>query len=246
MENKMNNVTTISEWRSSTYNEIVNMAHKLDHKVKKQEVLEIVQQFMLYMEENRLNHIADSDLARLYSYFRCTPLKKEQTPAHWVGKAVAVLKKNISIDSLNYLYSDGETLWGTDGHQLHWIRAGRQFPEGFYDPKTLDPLECPYQYPACRNFIEGWNIDYEKIYHKHFKNLEIVEMTLEGKKEQVVKITEPFETYVSLKRVRDAYNGDQAMFWHFSTKDNGLEPIFLQSEDNSRNAVIMPINKPEN
>ena len=139
---KDNNVVTLNDWRPTTYQEIVNMAHKLDHKVTKQEAFEAVRRFMIFMQENRLNDIADSALARLYSYFRHTPLKKFQTPVHWVGQAAYAERDMCVANSMRFIWSDGETLWAMDGRRMHWIRAPRSYPEGFYDPKTLDPVEC--------------------------------------------------------------------------------------------------------
>jgi hypothetical protein len=234
----MENVARMEDWKGTTYQKIINISHGLRKKPSKDEAFEIIRSFMNLKEENRLNEIREKDLAKLYSFFRHEPLKKNKTLAHWVGQACAPKKEYGRHPALTLIYSDGDTLWGCSGFVLHWIRASKAFPKGFYDPKTLDPVTCESLFPDCRRLLERYNTTTSGSYQIKYKALKIEAHEVDNKETQIVVFEEPFKAYFNLKYVCNVYNGEEAMLWTF-TKER--EPLFLTSLDYTRNAVIMPL-----
>jgi hypothetical protein len=87
-------------------------------------------------------------LEALYKHFAPSKPKNVKEPWQWVAKAVA---KNDVRGMLCWLYSDGERLIGCDGHRLHIIPT--DLPNGYYDPKTCDPVSFDMQYPDIDRVI---------------------------------------------------------------------------------------------
>ena len=85
------------------------------------------------------------------------------------------------------------------------------------------------------------------MYPIDYKSLEIVEIIDDkDKTHNRILIREPFEVYTNLKDVRDAYNGESTMFWHFAKEgcvNPAAQPLYLVSLDCSRHAVVMPYAK---
>lgn len=96
------------------------------------------------IDENILEH----NLSGLYAFFLPPTPAKPKTDQQWVSKAVP--KKDIR-HYLNYLYSDGSRLIGTDGHRLH-VMHGTDLGKGFYNTELVK-LDVDATYPDIDRII---------------------------------------------------------------------------------------------
>lgn len=98
----------------------------------------------------------DVAIATLYAHFlptvkREASLAKPSKAPQWVQLAVGV--KDVR-PYLHYLYSDGSTLWGTDGHRLHLMR-NLNWPQGHYDRAGVNLADGSVdgRFPDCERII---------------------------------------------------------------------------------------------
>lgn len=91
--------------------------------------------------------IAPDAAAKLYAFFMPAPSKKPKNVFDWVWLAVAVRDVRCY---LNYAYSDGEFLHGTDGWRVH--RAPTDLAQGFYDAAG-NHIESHWRYPDISRVI---------------------------------------------------------------------------------------------
>jgi len=92
--------------------------------------------------------LLETEKESLYKYFSPALPKTAKEPWKWVAKAVPT---NDVRYYLNYLYSDGGRLIGTDGHRMHFIET--DLKAGFYNPKTLDPITVDGRFPDIERVI---------------------------------------------------------------------------------------------
>lgn len=118
-------------------------------KLNKAQAFEIVSELLHGLETDGPVPVSVSDLKALFLHFSPPVPAKPKTAEQWVAKAVGV--KDIR-PYLNYLYSDGETLFACDGHRAHWCKT--DLAAGFYDPKTLAPVTgLDYKFPDMKRVI---------------------------------------------------------------------------------------------
>ncbi len=96
-----------------------------------------------------------TELEGLYKYFMSPVPSKPKTMPQWVSKATP--KNDVRL-YLNYLYSDGTTLYGCDGHRIHWAPDTR--PEGYYCPKSFHAIEHQGTYPDVERIIKQKRPDF--------------------------------------------------------------------------------------
>lgn len=90
------------------------------------------------------------ELARFYRAYSPAHPAKPKIPEQWVWKAVA---KNDVRNYLNYAYSDGRRLIGTDGHRMHVWHTTLYSP-GFYDKNMVRIHEPEFaRYPEIDRVI---------------------------------------------------------------------------------------------
>lgn len=97
------------------------------------------------------NRLDTAEAVALYAYFLPPVPAKPKTPEQWVAKAVA--KKDVRF-YLEFLYSDGKRLMGTDGYRLHICPT--EIPAGFYD-RALNRCEVEARYPNVDQVIPKWD-----------------------------------------------------------------------------------------
>ena len=86
----------------------------------------------------------------LLKYFLPARPAVSKTPEQWCAKVVA--GKSDPRYYLQYLYSDGSRLAGTDGYKLHITAT--DWPEGFYCPKTLAKVDVDAKYPDIDRLLQ--------------------------------------------------------------------------------------------
>lgn len=96
----------------------------------KSEAFEIVRDALLAGDT-----VTSNQLQALLLYFAPPVPARPKTAEQWVARAVGT--RDIR-PWVNYLQSDGQYLYGTDGHRMH--RCPTDLPVGAYCPKTLLPV----------------------------------------------------------------------------------------------------------
>jgi len=102
------------------------------------------------------NQLSENDLDKLINYFAPPMPKIAKNVEQWVAK------KEVR-EYLNYLYVKDYIIYGCDGPRIHWGKTA--FKDGYYDPKTLLPIDFNGTYPDI-NCIINDNLD-----HCHSQNL---------------------------------------------------------------------------
>jgi len=113
----------------SRLNDIVKQAANLPKKPSKKEIFEKVVDLI---ESEHIKGLGPLDFAELYAYFMPATPATPKKPIDWVAKAVP--RDDVRMH-LNWIYSDGTCLYGTDGHRLHAHPLPRKhsYKKGFYD-----------------------------------------------------------------------------------------------------------------
>lgn len=115
--------------------------HLQDARVTKRKAFNHLQDLL------RLGDITPNAAAQLYAFFLPTPSRKPKSLFDWVWLAVG--RKDVRY-YLNYAYSDGEFLYGTDGHRMH--RAPTDLAAGFYDAAG-NQVEVDAKYPDISRVV---------------------------------------------------------------------------------------------
>lgn len=98
---------------------------------------------------------SDLDLDRLYLYFAPAAPRNNLSVEQWIAKAVP---KNDIRHYLNFIHVKDGVMYGTDGHRLHWGVTDKA--DGFYCPKTFEPVEFDGKYPDVGRVIESyWGLE---------------------------------------------------------------------------------------
>ena len=106
--------------------------------------------------------LSRNDVERLFLYFAPEKSAKGAKDAFsWVALASGV--KEIR-QCLNYAYSDGLTLWATDGHRMHWCPT--LLEKGYYCPKTRAriPDMDGFKYPDCVRLLSAYAEESDSAY----------------------------------------------------------------------------------
>lgn len=119
---------------------------KLSHNKKpnKKEVFNIL--LNLKLQDSTI--IVDEDLDSLINYFAPSLPKVAKTAEQWVAKACD--GKHIK-ECYNFMYVNNNVAYGMNGHRLHWCDT--LLKDGYYDPKTLLPVDCKDEYPDVSRFM---------------------------------------------------------------------------------------------
>lgn len=131
-------------------NKIAQLAYLMPTKDRNKEaVFDVV---MNLLDDRSLS---ENDLAILYAQAIQTKPARPRKPEKWVANAVA---KNDIREYLQYIYSDGKRIMGTDGHRLH-IWYTDKYPKGFYNPKTMAAATVPndFRFPDVERVIPKTN-----------------------------------------------------------------------------------------
>lgn len=102
----------------------------------------------------------EGDIGILYQFFMPpAPTKNPKSAADWLQLATG--KKDIR-DYLNEIYSDGENVYGADGHRVH-VAYGLAWPKGYYNRAGLliDDLGT---YPDILRVVKGLD-NLQKLEH---------------------------------------------------------------------------------
>ena len=141
-------------------------------------------------------------LDKLLNYFAAPVPKKPKSAEQWVGKACN--PKDIR-EMCHYIHvKNGEAL-ATDGHRMHW--GDTDLPDGFYDPKTLLPVDRSIHDFASHDFNRVKKINTNKTcsFNLLFAD-NIIESDNKGKPKQVTILGEAGA--INTKYLNDATNGD--------------------------------------
>lgn len=94
---------------------------------------------------------SNGHLESLLMHFTAPPARRPaQSAAEWVARAVAVRDVR---KYLEYMWVSPEGIaYGTDGHRAHFAHV-EGFAPGFYDPKTLKPVEVSGRYPDVNRLM---------------------------------------------------------------------------------------------
>lgn len=147
-----------------------------------------------------------------------------------VGKACGVRCK---LGTLKYVYSDGEFVYGTDGHIM--LVAKEAVPKGFYEPNG-NPTERVFKPLSYREVIP----DYEKYIRPIFSRSDFFKVSGGHKKVEVFK-NAAGENYLYIQtrlfRKAKAFIGNDCKL--FSDPESGRDPVVFDGKD--RLAVVMPM-----
>lgn len=95
-------------------------------------------------------HLTEHQVAKLYRAFTPKHPAKPKTQEQWVWQAVAV--KDVRL-YLNFAYSDGSRLIGTDGHRMHVWKTNKYAP-GYYDKNMIRVHETSWnRYPEIDRVV---------------------------------------------------------------------------------------------
>lgn len=133
-------------------NNIAQLAYRMAPKDKNRDaVYEIA---MKLIEDKSLS---EHEIAVLYAQGLDSRPAKPRKPEKWVANAVA---KDDIREYLQYIYSDGKRIMGTDGHRLHIWKTDK-YPEGFYNPKTMKKASVPdsMRFPSVDRVIPNTRSD---------------------------------------------------------------------------------------
>lgn len=86
--------------------------------------------------------LTEYDLTRLVRYFAPPVPAKPKTAEDWLSRFVST--DPMRQECMQHMYSDGESMWATNGAALAWIPTQR--PKGYYEAKTVLslPIEDAY------------------------------------------------------------------------------------------------------
>ena len=96
-----------------------------------------------------IDSLSSDEIDTLINYFAPPLPKIAKNVEQWVAKAVA--KKDIR-ESLKYLYVKDSIIYGCDGSRVHWGKTA--FKDGYYEPKTLLPIDFNGKYPDVNRVIQ--------------------------------------------------------------------------------------------
>ena len=108
------------------------------------------------------NQLSNNDIDSLINYFAPVIPKVSKSVEQWVAKAVA--KKDVRFN-LNYLHVKDSVIYGCDGSRIHWGKT--VLKDGYYDPKTLLPVDCDKKYPDMNRVID---VNFENMYNESLKH----------------------------------------------------------------------------
>lgn len=113
-----------------------------------------------YVTELLHNDPGNAELASLYLHFAPKPPKEAKTAEQWVAQAVGI--KDVRF-YLNYLYSDGVSLYATNGHILKWCPTDK--PVGYYCPMTFNTVEgVDAKYPDTARVIPPLSKEGKRVF----------------------------------------------------------------------------------
>ena len=166
----------------------------------------------------------------LYAHF--LPIIKKVKPLEpllWLKLAIS--KVNDVRECLSYIYVEDGYAMASDGSVAHRIKCG--LDDGYYDPLTLEPVDCDHVYP---NFM----IAYNRVRWDGLKSMGDFEM---GISDDDVR-----DVYRSLK-----YKGNIYLYDYIANAFGGKDSVnigvyrkVLVVEEGDRVAVIAPIRSKSN
>jgi DNA polymerase III sliding clamp (beta) subunit (PCNA family) len=205
----------------SKLNQIATMSASMMRNPKKADCFDIITKHIESGEP-----MTDKELSELYKYFVPPIPAKPKTELQWVAKAMG--KKDIRY-YLNYIYSDGRCLLGTDGHRLHI--SPTDMDEGFYDTQG-NPCKCDGKFPDVDRIIPEVKRESDWVKVK-FESLKVkVEGTLQG-----VEMSEG--QHLNLKYLCDTLCGETEFEFYQAGPDTAFRIRLADKPD--RIAVIMPM-----
>lgn len=166
----------------------------------------------------------------LYKYFSPAVPKKAKKAWQWVAKAVGVKDVRYYI---NFLYSDGRRLIGTDGHRMHWIETDLE--PGYYCPKTLERVVCDGRFPDIDRVIPERKT-FAQFYLKDLKHVSVP--TKKSKPIECVEIGD-IQTRINKEYLYQAANSGDMITASLGKADT--ETIYGSNEFG--HFVIMPMRK---
>ena len=98
------------------------------------------------------------DLDRLLHFFAPARTRNVKSVEQWVALAVGVRDVRAP---LNYLYVKDGIVWGSDGHRAHW--GATELADGYYDPRTLDPVPFSDPYPDIARAVSWIDKDSPEV-----------------------------------------------------------------------------------
>lgn len=127
---------------------IATVAASLSKKPNKAEVFNMLNEIITGCDDDDDKAALDDyQLGILYAFFLPPVGAVAKTPEQWIHKAVA--GKDVR-GYLNWAYSDGKRLIGTDGRRLHVVQG--EWPVGYYD-KAMNPVDDKGRYPDIDRVI---------------------------------------------------------------------------------------------
>ena len=114
-----------------------------------------VKAYDLILSLTRGETLDNPQLSSLLVYFAPAAAKKPKNLFDWVKKATATKDRR---NYLNYVYSDGERIYASNGHIVLMVNTG-QYDSGYYCPKTsIKDSTVDYQYPDITRVIPHNNM----------------------------------------------------------------------------------------
>ena len=137
---------------------IVTLAHRYK-KLSKREAFAVLKRII-----DRKEPCSDDNLARLYSFFLCSPIKSKYATDNFAWCTQAATNTNPVFD-LRFLNVSGGMGYATDGHRLFYAPVSKD--DGFYDVSgsKVDGAK----FPQVHQLIEGSVKDPGNITHGPFK-----------------------------------------------------------------------------
>jgi hypothetical protein len=189
---------------------------------------------------NHDDNAAEAALVALYSFFSESVKKmKEYNPFQWT--AMAIGQKDIR-SFLNYVYSDGSNLIGTDGCRMHVVPY-MDYPAGYYDSNMVK-IDKTDQYPDWEKVM----VDTAAAGVMFYPNINLREMPIINKGQNFEVYELPDGLLVNCKYLDQAVQmlDDKNVIDYYVefSGTNGDEPykMLLVGNDGQR-AVIMPVKK---
>lgn len=184
--------------------------------------------------------ICDDDkgviLAQLYQYFIPATPAKPKTAEQWIAKAVP--KKDIRY-FLQYLYSDGSNLVGTDGHRMHYVE-NMDYDAGSYNivMDKIDPMHAG-KYPNWERVVPNTS----KSTPYGFNTLTLKTIELKGIKNAKNKWNYEIYNYRGdlLLTVNKSYLDDALSFMDNPTVYYTSKIDSILISDGRVKAVVMPV-----
>ena len=107
-----------------------------------------------YPKDAHVDSLMRARMVALYTYF--LPLvKSPETPEDWVALACKPKRQAAQQrPALQWVYSTGSEIVGTDGHRLHSYKTDK-YPEGLYQPRGMVRVSVTEKYPDYERVLEG-------------------------------------------------------------------------------------------